>query len=225
MNTTARRVTIAATLALVLAIPASTQAGDVTVIDGDTLDIGGTRIRLHGIDAPESGQTCADGPYRWSCGQHATQALSNLIANRGVVCRSKGRDSYGRTIGACRAGAIDINAWMVRQGLALAYERYSRDYVEQQRAARASGNGMWRGTFVEPWRWRRGERLKVKAPAQRQHSVQCNIKGNVSDSGELIYHEPSGQFYDVTRISAAKNERWFCSKTEAEAAGWRKSKR
>ncbi len=83
---------------------------------------------------------------------------------------------------------------------------------------------IWRGVFTAPWDWRRGERLQAEA-ANDNASVTCFIKGNIPRSGERIYHVPGGAYYDRTKISPAKGERWFCTEEEALAAGWRKSKR
>jgi hypothetical protein len=112
---------------------------------------------------------------------------------------------------------------MVFNGWALAYRKYSTDYVGQEQAAQEARRGIWRGQFVLPWEWRRGKRLlTASAP---DNATGCTIKGNISSSGEGIYHVPGGQYYDRTKINTAKGERWFCSEAEAVAAGWRKSKR
>ena len=207
-------------------------SGRARVVDGDSLALAGERIRLHGIDAPESAQTCRASGARWRCGERATRGLRERIGARTVACEERDRDRYGRVVAVCRAGGVDLNAWMVAQGWALAYRRYSRAYVDEEAAARSARRGLWRGDFVAPWDWRRGERLAGTAT----HSVQnsgassagtgnCRIKGNISRSGERIYHVPDAQHYERTRISPGKGERWFCSEREARAAGWRKSKR
>ena len=134
-------------------------AGQARVIDGDTLDIRGTRIRLHGIDAPESRQMCRAAGRYWSCGQQASRALAELIGPRRVVCSERGRDRYGRIVAVCLAGRTDLNRWMVAKGWAFAYRQYARLYVADEMAARAAGRGIWRGDAVPPWDWRRGERL------------------------------------------------------------------
>jgi endonuclease YncB( thermonuclease family) len=137
-------------------LPASADiAGVVSVIDADTIEIHGQRIRLHGIDAPESSQTCLDaGGRTWRCGQRAALALQDLIGRRTVTCDERDVDRYGRIVGRCLVGEVDINKWLVAQGLALAYRRYSRAYVAAEDEARAAGRGMWAGTFEPPWEWR-----------------------------------------------------------------------
>ena len=196
-------------------------AGRASVIDGDTIEVHGQRVRLHGIDAPESGQTCddADGqPYR--CGQRAASALDDLIAGRPVSCEQRDVDRYGRIVAVCAAAGVDVAEAMVREGWALAYRQYSTDYVDEEAQAEAEGAGMWAGTFVAPWDFRHG--TDGAAPAAQG---ECIIKGNISSSGERIYHVPGGQYYNRTKIDEGKGERWFCSEAEAVAAGWRRAKR
>ena len=206
-------------------------SGHARVVDGDSLEVAGERIRLHGIDAPERAQTCRAGGARWRCGERATRRLRERIGGRTVACEERDRDRYGRVVAVCRAGGEDLNAWMVERGFALAYRRYSRAYVDEEAAAKRARRGLWRGDFVAPWDWRRGERLKgatverVQDAGGSGSSGNCRIKGNVSRSGERIYHVPGAQHYERTRISTGKGERWFCSEGEARAAGWRKAKR
>ena len=203
-----------------------TVSGRVRIVDGDTLDIGGVQVRLHGIDAPESRQSCVADGRRWACGERATRALSGRIGGRTVACEERDRDRYGRTVAVCRAAGEDLNVWMVREGWALAYRRYSMAYVAEETAARSARRGIWRGDFVAPWDWRRGERLAGSRTAEKRASgAGCRIKGNVSRDGTRIYHVPGGRFYDRTRIDTSKGERWFCTEAEARAAGWRKSRR
>jgi endonuclease YncB( thermonuclease family) len=131
-------------------------AGVASVIDADTIEIHGQRIRLHGIDAPESSQICLDAAdQRWRCGQRAALALQDLIGRRAVTCDERDVDRYRRIVGRCLVGDLDINEWLVAQGLALAYRRYSLDYVAAEDEARKAGRGMWAGTFEPPWEWRR----------------------------------------------------------------------
>ena len=131
-------------------------AGVASVIDADTIEIHGQRIRLHGIDAPESSQICLDSAdQRWRCGQRAALALQDLIGRRTVTCDERDVDRYRRIVGRCLVGDLDINEWLVAQGLALAYRRYSLDYVAAEAKAREAHRGMWAGTFEPSWEWRR----------------------------------------------------------------------
>ena len=201
-------------------------SGRARVVDGDTLEIGRTRVRLHGIDAPESRQSCLADGRRWPCGERATRALDQRIGSRTVSCEERDRDRYGRSVAVCRAAGEDLNAWMVREGWALAYRRYSRAYFAEESSARAARRGMWRGDFVAPWDWRRGERLAGATAGSVQGPDRgCRIKGNIGRDGSRIYHVPGGQFYDRTRIDTARGERWFCTEVEARGAGWRRSRR
>ena len=195
-------------------------AGQASVIDGDTIEIHGTRIRLHGIDAPESGQVCMADGAQWRCGQQAALALDARIDARLVSCSERDVDRYGRIVAICSAGGEDLNAWMVAEGWALAYRRYSLDYVDEEAAAAAARKGIWSGEFVAPWDWRQGARVEEQASVPGN----CPIKGNINREGDRIYHVPGGMFYERTRIDTTKGERWFCSEEEAVAAGWRRSR-
>ncbi len=151
----------ALTIALcLLATPALADvAGTASVIDGDTLEVHGQRIRLHGIDAPESRQLCRLDGKPWQCGKDAANALADKIARRPVTCEDLGRDRYKRIIARCTVADEDLEKWMVLQGWALAYRRYSLDYVEEEAEAHAARRGIWASEFVKPWEWRRGKRL------------------------------------------------------------------
>lgn len=138
--------------------------GRVSVTDGDTVVIHGERIRLHGIDAPESAQTCEAGGKVWRCGQQASLALADKIGRLPVRCETFQRDRYGRIIAVCRQGQTDLNRWMVRNGWAVAYRRYSTDYVAAEDEAKDAGSGVWRGRFIPPRDWRRGKRLAATSP-------------------------------------------------------------
>ena len=133
-------------------------AGQVRVIDADTVDVDGVRYRLHGIDAPEARQTCRAWGLTWDCGAAATEALMSRAA--GMSCAGGGADRFGREIGTCSSGGVDLNAWLVANGWALAYRQFSTDYVGQEERARSNRRGIHRGAFVEPWDWRRGERIE-----------------------------------------------------------------
>ena len=207
---------IFATLALPL--QADVVSGRVSVIDGDTLEMHGKRIRLHGIDAPESGQQCKDvNGTTYRCGQMAAKQMSGYVSGKTVNCEILDKDRYGRFIARCLANGADVNELLVQDGWALAYRQYSKDYASAEGQAKRDKVGLWQGQFVEPWNWRRGERL---ADATMHEDSDCLIKGNISSNGK-IYHTPSSPWYARTKINTAKGERWFCSAEEAEAAGWR----
>ena len=116
-------------------------SGRARVIDGDTIDVGTVRVRLHGVDAPESAQSCLAAGERWPCGQRATQALVGRIGGRTVDCSERDRDRYGRIVAVCRHGGRDVNAWLAGQGWALAYRRYSWAYVNEESSAESGAQG------------------------------------------------------------------------------------
>ena len=150
---------IAFTVALVA--PTLTLAditGKPRVIDGDTIEIHGQRIRLHGIDAPELDQTCKVDDRIIQCGEIAKAALMDLVFLSAVTCKAEDEDRYGRIVATCYVGGFDLGRVIVKRGWALAYRRYSTRYVQIEAEAEQAGRGMWQGEFVPPWEWRRGER-------------------------------------------------------------------
>jgi endonuclease YncB( thermonuclease family) len=151
---------LALTFTLILPLPISTAHADITgkprVIDGDTIHIGDTKIRLHGIDAPEMKQTCRTSKGKEQmCGVLAKQALERLVKGQDVTCKGDTRDRYKRLIAVCYVGQLNINEQMVADGWALAYRRYSTDYVRAETLAKSRREGMWRTEFVPPWKWRK----------------------------------------------------------------------
>ena len=148
---------------------------------------------------PLSDQRHVDGK-QWRCGVYAGFALAEMIGKHWVHCRERDRDRYGRIVAVCNLAGRDgpnVNSWMVLEGWALAYRRYSQDYVLHENAAREARRGIWKGKFIAPWDWRRGKRLA----ATNTPPGTCPIKGNIGRSGERIYHVPGGQFYTHTKIS------------------------
>lgn len=133
-----------------------TTAGGVRIIDGDTLDLNGERIRLFGIDAPEADQTCHNGAREWRCGAEATRALAKFVGDQTLICEKRNTDRYGRTIAICRLGGVSVNTWMVRNGWAVAYRQYGGAiYDANEAAAKQNRLGVWIGDFTMPWDWRR----------------------------------------------------------------------
>lgn len=211
-------------LGVVATVPARDTAargsvsGVAQVVDGDTLDVGGERIRLEGIDAPEMSQKCPRRVFgTWSCGTAAARALERLVGKRRLTCDSRGTDKYGRMLGVCYLDGRDLNAEMVREGYAWAFVKYSTSYVQEEAEARASRAGVWKGGKAEPpWVYREHR----WAGAEQVAPEGCAIKGNVTKNGH-IYHMPWSPWYAKVRVDPNKGERWFCSESEALAAGWR----
>lgn len=234
-------------LAAALAIPASAPAsanifaGPAEVVDGDTIDMTGTRIRLVGIDAPESAQQCRRDGQAWGCGADAAAAMREILAAGPLECTAQGADRYGRTLATCRNSLFDLGHEMVRRGLAMPSDDAPYEYAEARDLAKKLKFGMWAGEFDEPAAWRaahpqvtpqlaRSETTASRpasrvraaaAPAERRYAngMGCAIKGNHSRYGDYIYHLPGQRYYDTTRP-----ERLFCTEREAMAAGFRRSK-
>ena len=208
---------VAVLLCLLLAFASADITGPVRVVDGDTLWVGETKVRLHGIDTPERWQTCnTEHGVAYACGEHATDELMRLIDDNPVRCVDHGDGGYDRIAGQCFAGGVDLQSAMVVGGYAYAYPEYSTAYVADERRARGANTGFWAMDMQNPAVARQAQR-STPPPAP---SGDCAIKGNISDNGR-IYHQPGQRWYDRTRIDQGRGERWFCSTQEAEAAGWR----
>lgn len=164
-------------LLILTAAATITLTGPATVVDGDTLRVGGERVRLAGIDAPEMRQICAIDLHPMKCGVIARDTLQTIAGTRIVVCVGRSRDRYRRVIATCHVedrsrddvarrsnqhhsaltenGQVDLSAAMVASGWALAYRHYSLRYVSEENIARRLRRGMWAGRFEAPWEWRR----------------------------------------------------------------------
>lgn len=178
------------------------------VIDGDTVGLAnGEKVRLIGIDSPESGQ-----PYY----TEVKNKLRELVEGKEVLLEKDvgDRDKYGRLVRYIWLGTTLINLEMVKQGYSKSYTyppdvKYQTQILAAEKEAREKQLGLWGAISTQP----------------KASTGQCPIKGNISRKGEKIYHIPGGAFYDKTVIDESRGERWFCSEGEAQVAGWRKSKR
>ena len=219
------RLSLSLILLFIVLLPFSAEA-EIKVIDADTIELVGKKIRLSGIDAPELAQKCESAQNQYyKCGIKASTALKELLSSRDtnfLSCEFSGKDLYGRLLGECALGKLNINSWLVQNGWALAYRKYSSKFVPYENEAKSNKLGIWSGRFVEPWSWRKGNRLENESVKQNNG---CTIKGNISSNGEKIYHVKTGQFYERTKIKLSKGERWFCTESEAKRSGWRKSRR
>ena len=137
------------------------------VFDGDTFLLapaaGGRKIkvRLFGIDAPESTQ-----PY----GAEATRKLRQLLASRTLRIQPVNRDQYGRLVAIVFAGDADAGLELLRCGLAWHYRRYSEDarYADAETEARCARVGLWRDpTPVPPWDFRHS-----RTPASKPRRIK-----------------------------------------------------
>lgn len=206
-------------LATVLASHASatTIEGKARIVDGDTLAIGTQLIRLHGIDAPENGQRCKRGSKSYNCGAEAENALKALIKGS-VQCSGDIFDDYQRLIAICTSNDIQLNKHMVLDGQALAFRKFSNDYINDEDSAKARRVGLWAGKFAPPWEFRA---KKWASASEFAPDAECPIKGNINSKGDRIYHAPWSRSYSQTKINTSRGERWFCSEGEAMEAGWR----
>ena len=202
-------------------VSAAETTGKVRVIDGDTIDVGDTRIRLHGIDALERDQPCTTlNGQHWGCGDWVTRQVSDRYQGATARCTPRDRDRYGRIVARCVVGQEDMGEKLVSEGWAFAYRTYAKDYDLDEKAALVAGRGIHGFTLQAPARYRLTRIRGREAP-----DPNCRIKGNINAKGVRIYHLPGQKFYTRTGIRPEKGERWFCSEAQARASGWRRARR
>ena len=194
--------------------------GRVRVIDGDTFDVAGVRVRLHGIDAPEGKQTCeTEQGKSWACGAWVTSQVTDLYEGKRARCSEVDIDRYGRVVARCEVDGRDVGQQLVSDGLAFAYRKYSMRYDLDEKGAAISDRGLHASRVQNPAQYR-ATRAKGRIPVDKS----CPIKGNITKRGH-IYHMIGQRDYERTGINVAKGERWFCSEQDARASGWRKARR
>jgi endonuclease YncB( thermonuclease family) len=194
--------------------------GYAYAVGADTLRVGGTTLRLSGIDTPEGEQRCGKAGRSWRCGAAAEIALSRLVNGQRVSCSLSGGDDAGHALGRCTVGQKDVGAELVRQGHVFAEEGLLARYAAEEREARAGKAGMWSGDVERPAEYR----AKLWEEAKRRAPEGCPIKGQVTGSART-YVLPWSPDYERARVQKARGERWFCSEQEAVAAGFRAAQR
>ena len=130
-------------------------ASHVTVIDGDTIRLGDVKIRFSGIDAPEINQTCVASEGKVACGKISRDLLIEKVTNNKISCTDEGKDFYGSVLGECFVNGESLSTYLVREGFAFAYRKYSNKYIEDEEFAKFNKLGMWSMEFQYPWDYRR----------------------------------------------------------------------
>ena len=129
-------------------------ASHVTVIDGDTIRLGDVKIRFSGIDAPEINQTCVASEGKVACGKISKDILIAKVTNNKISCTDEGKDFYGRVLGECFVNGESLSSYLVREGFAFAYRKYSNKYIQDEEYAKFNNLGMWSMEFEYPWDYR-----------------------------------------------------------------------
>ena len=140
-----------------LLIFSSANSDQLIVTDGDTIRIGDERIRFSGIDAPEIKQTCIYQEIEFKCGEFSKNLLIEKISNQQVSCIRESTDQYGRTLAECFVGKESLSSYLVREGYAFAYRKYSDKFIPDEEYAQSKGNGMWSMDFMFPWDFRKSQ--------------------------------------------------------------------
>ena len=130
-------------------------ASHVTVVDGDTIKLGDVKIRFSGIDAPEIDQTCIASEGKVACGKISKDILITKVTNNKISCTDEGKDFYGRVLGECFVNGESLSRYLVREGFAFAYRKYSDKFILDEEYAKSNRLGMWSMKFQYPWDYRK----------------------------------------------------------------------
>ena len=130
-------------------------ASHVTVVDGDTIKLGDVKIRFSGIDAPEINQTCVASEGEVACGKISRDILITKVTNNKISCTDEGKDFYGRVLGECFVNGESLSRYLVREGFAFAYRKYSDKFILDEEYAKSNRLGMWSMKFQYPWDYRK----------------------------------------------------------------------
>lgn len=221
---------LAGALALaLLSLPAASAApggiqGHALVIDGDTLEITGTRVRLAGIDAPELDQLCstggdvrAAGSATYRCGEEAAAALAGRIGGDPVSCEPQTATDSAVLMAVCALNGEDLGAWLVRIGWARAYPAGS-PYAPEEKRAQAALVGIWRGDFLNPWDWRREQRAATRTPERRLKVAvgAANLRAEASRRGRLLATLPR----DTVVEQLGQSGEWYLVRPPQGPPGW-----
>lgn len=199
----------------------------IRVIDGDTVELEfGQKVRYIGIDTPETVHPTKS----IECfGREASNKNKELVEGKNVILEKdiSETDVYGRLLRYVYIEGIFVNDYLVRQGFASSSSyppdvKFQEQFHQAEIEARQNSQGLWTACS--------GGVNQQSAPSNQQASVEqdvngCAIKGNISSTGEKIYHTPGQYYYNKTQIDKTKGEKWFCSEDDAQSAGWRKSKK
>ena len=146
---------ISISILVFLFINTEIRSQDIQITDGDTIKIDGEKIRFSGIDAPELKQTCLKNNVIIFCGLEAKNLLIKIIDNNDVICVYEGKDQYRRTLAECFLGDLSLSSYLVRNGHAFAYRKYSKKFIQDEEFAKENKNGLWSTEFEYPWLWRK----------------------------------------------------------------------
>jgi endonuclease YncB( thermonuclease family) len=142
------------------AAPTLQVTGRASVITGDSIEVRGQHIVLWGVDVPETSQLCRRDGKPWECGRDAATALTDWLSTRIVECNERARDPDKRVIAVCRVSGVDLSGWLVDNGWAMAFRRYSGDYIAKEDRAKKARRGIWASEFQPPWDWRAEHRAE-----------------------------------------------------------------